>query len=317
MNKPFIVVTDGMSSEVFDELKKVSEFEVHPSAKISQDELKTLLPKANALVIRSATKPNQELINQAPNLKYIIRAGEGTDNIDKAYCAKKGIKVSNTPGANNNSAGEHALALMLTLLRKTAKADADMKKGNWNKNIFKGFELTEKTVGIIGFGRIGQILAKRLAGFEPEILFYDPHFKGESPFPYAKQVEELRELCALSDIISVHVPKTKDTTGLINSELLNVMKEEAILINAARGGIVNEKDLIEALKDEKIAGAGLDVFESEPLPANSELLELENVLLTPHLGGNTVEAQLRVGQMALHQLKEFFLNDHLLNEVKG
>lgn len=317
MTKPFIIVCDGMDSDIFKKLQCIKEFDVHPKSKISQDELKELIPKADALVIRSATCPGKELIDLAPKLKYIIRAGEGTDNIDKSYCSTKGIKVSNTPGANNNSAAEHALALMLTLLRKTAIANYDMKKGNWNKALFTGNELTGKTVGIVGFGRIGQLLAKRLQGFEPEILFYDHNFQGKINSPSIKQIHSLEQLFEESDVISLHVPKTKDTTNFVNKDLLGLMKKDAILINAARGGIINEKDLIEALREEKFMGAALDVFEKEPLPANSELLELDNVILTPHLGGSTEEAQLRVGLMAVEQLREFFINGNLINEARG
>lgn len=317
MTKPIIVVSDGMDKDIFEKLKCVQEFEVHPKSKITQEELQELLPKIDGLVIRSATSPNQEFLEKASNLKYIIRAGEGTDNIDKEYCAKKNIKVSNTPGANNNSAAEHALALMMTLLRKTALASADMKKGNWNKSFFTGNELTNKKIGILGFGRIGQLLAKRLAGFEPQILFYDPNFQGQSSFSYAKQIHNLKDLFEQSDIISIHVPKTEATAGMVNKELIGLMNHDAILINAARGGIVNEDDLAAALKEEKIKGAALDVFAKEPLPANSPLLELDNIILTPHLGGSTEEAQLRVGLMAVDQLKEFFLKNNLKNEVKA
>lgn len=317
MDKPFIVVSDGMDTDIFKKLKGIAEFDVHPKSKISQDELAALLPKVNGLVIRSATCPSAEMLKSAPNLRYIIRAGEGTDNIDKEYCESKNIKVSNTPGANNNSAAEHALALMLTVLRKTALASTDMKKGNWNKSLFTGNELTNKKIGIMGFGRIGQLLTKRLAGFEPQVFFYDPNFQGNVPFTYAKQIHRLEDLFEESDIISIHVPKTETTSGIVNKDLIALMKKDAILINAARGGIVNEKDLATALKEEKIRGAGLDVFEKEPLSANSPLLELENIVLTPHLGGSTEEAQLRVGLMAVDQLTEFFINGKLVNEVKA
>src|SRR5690554_6129517 len=154
MAKPFIVVSDGMDKNVFEGLLANENLEVHPKAKLAPEELKELLPRVNGLVIRSATCPDKEFLEMAPNLKYIIRAGEGTDNIDKAACAQRGIKVSNTPGANNNSAAEHALALMLTALRKTAAANASMKAGKWEKSAFTGNELWQKTVGIMGFGRI-------------------------------------------------------------------------------------------------------------------------------------------------------------------
>jgi D-3-phosphoglycerate dehydrogenase len=316
MTKPFIVFSDGSDKEVFDKISQNSQLEVHPKPKVTQDELKGLLSKVNGLVIRSATKVNKELIDAAPNLKYVVRAGEGTDNIDKAYCKEKGIKVSNTPGANNNSAAEHAIALMLTVLRKTAAADASMKKGEWNKDAFTGNELSNKTIGVMGFGRIGQIVAKRLSGFEPEILFFDP-LVHESQVKYATKVNTLEELFSRADIISIHTPLIDATKGVVNASLLSKMKPNAILVNAARGKIVNENDLFEALQTKKIRGAGFDVFANEPLEAESKLRQLDNIVLTPHLGGSTEEAQFRVGEMAAHQIVEFFVNNNLLNEVKA
>ena len=164
-----------------------------------------LLPKVEGLVIRSATKVTAEVLEHAPNLKYVIRAGAGTDNIDKVSCGLKGVKVSNTPGANTNAAAEHAIALMFTLLRKTAEAHHSMKKGLWEKSKFSGLELTGKKIGILGMGRIGQTLAKRLSGFEPHISFYDP-FKVEVSDPKIKQVETMEEIFQTSDIITMHLP---------------------------------------------------------------------------------------------------------------
>lgn len=316
MTKPFIVFSDGCDKEIFENISRNPALEVHPKAKVSQDELKTLLPKVEGLVIRSATKVNKELIDAAPNLKYVVRAGEGTDNIDKAYCAQKGIKVSNTPGANNNSAAEHAVALMMTVLRKTAAADASMKRGEWNKDAFTGNELTNKTVGIMGFGRIGQIVAKRISGFEPKVLFFDPMVHG-SQVTWAEKVNTLDELFSRSDIVTIHTPLIDATKGVVNANLLSKMKPTAILVNAARGKIVNENDLYEALQTKKIKGAGFDVFASEPLEADSKLKHLDNIVLTPHLGGSTEEAQFRVGEMAAHQVVEFFTNKNLLHEVKA
>lgn len=316
MTKPFIVFSDGSDKSVFDEISKNPNLEVYNKPKMSQDELKTLLPKVNGLVIRSATKVNKELIDAAPNLKYVVRAGEGTDNIDKVYAKEKGIKVSNTPGANNNSAAEHAVALMLTVLRKTAQADASMKKGEWNKDAFTGNELTNKTVGIMGFGRIGQIVAKRISGFEPKVLFFDP-LVHQSQVNWATKVNTLEELFSQSDIVTIHTPLIDATKGVVNGNLLSKMKSDAILINCARGKIVNENDLYETLKAKKIKGAGFDVFATEPLEADSKLKTLDNIVLTPHLGGSTEEAQFRVGEMAAHQIVEFFTNNNLLNEVKA
>ena len=313
---PFIVVSDGMDQNQFEALQSVEQFEVHPQKKISQDDLKKLLPKIEGLVIRSATKPNKEIIDSAPNLKYIIRAGEGTDNIDKAYCQERGIKVSNTPGANNNSAAEHAIALMMSTLRKVPWAHQSMKEGRWDKSLYTGVELWKKKIGIIGLGRIGQILARRLQGFEVEVLYYDPSLKS-CDIANCTKVNDIKELFKLCDIISIHIPLMEKTKNMIDFELLSLMQPTSILINAARGQIVNEDDLYTILKERKIRAAAFDVFASEPLPEATKLRELDNFIMTPHLGASTEEAQVRVGEMSVNQMKEFFLNNNLLNEVKA
>jgi len=316
MKKFNIVSADGLDPNIFQKLKNNPNFSTPDKAKLNDKELEAFLPEVEGLIIRSKTKPNKSFIDRCPNLKYIIRAGEGTDNIDKWYCQTKGIKVSNTPGANNNSAAEHALALTLTTLRHTANAHKSMIAGNWDKSKFLGNELTNKTIGIVGFGRIGQLYAKRVQGFDPEILFFDPNTK-TTTIPNTKRVETLEEIFKKSDIVTIHVPLNDHTRGLVNKSLLNLMPAHAILINAARGGIVNEKDLYKALKENKIRGAGLDVFETEPLAVADPLRSLDNTILTPHLGGSTVEAQYRVGEMALNQIKEFFLNNSTVNEVRS
>lgn len=312
--KPFIVVPDGLDKELFEALKKDSNFEVHPESKVSRDQLKSMASKINGMIIRSATTVDKELIDLMPNLKLVIRAGEGTDNIDKKYANSKGVKAANTPGANNNSAAEHAIALMFTLLRKTNLADASMKVGEWEKSAFTGNEMANKTIGVVGFGRIGQIVAKRLSGFEPKILFYDPIIE-KSDIPGATKITNLEDIFKQADIITVHVPLIEQTKNLIDKKLLGMMKPTAILVNAARGKIVNEEDLYDALSNKKFRGAGFDVFAEEPLK-NSKLPTLKNIVLTPHLGASTEEAQFRVGEMSLHQIREFFVNNKLLNEVK-
>ncbi|MGZ3789711.1 MAG: hydroxyacid dehydrogenase [Bacteriovorax sp.] len=314
--KPFVIVPDGFDKSLFEELKKSTELEVHPTSKVSQEELKALLPKANGLIIRSATTVNAELLALAPNLKIVIRAGEGTDNIDKALCAEKGVKVANTPGANNNSAAEQAVALMMSCLRNTPFADKTMHEGKWEKNALTGLELWKKKVGVVGFGRIGQIVTKRISGFEPEVLFFDPIIE-KSDLPHTRKARDLAEIFSTCDIITIHTPLLPQTKGMITRELMSMMKKEAILINCARGGIVDEEALYDILKEKKIRCAGFDVFATEPLPANSKLLELTNLIMSPHVGASTEEAQFRVGEMAVHQIKEFFVNNNLLNEVKG
>jgi len=317
MEKFNILVCDGMDQGLFSDLKKISEFNVLGEAKNNSEVINSLKKQAHALVIRSATKPDQAFLDECENLKYIIRAGEGTDNIEKSYCEKIGVKVSNTPGANNNSAAEHAVALMMTLLRKTAWANDSMQTGTWNKAAFTGNELTNKKVGIVGFGRIGQLVAKRLIGFDPEIFYFDPYCdKHKVPYENVSK-RELEFVFENSDIVTVHVPLLDSTKNLIDYNLFSKMKPTSIFVNAARGGIVNEQDLLKALKEKKLKAAAMDVFATEPLKEKTSLHGVGELLLTPHLGGSTEEAQFRVGEMAVHQLKEFFINKNLLNEVKA
>lgn len=313
--KPLIVVPDGFDKDLFLKLQNETRLEVFPKSKMTQEELKNILPKAQGLIIRSATTVNAELLEIARELKLVIRAGEGTDNIDKKLCQKKGVKVANTPGANGNSAAEHAIALMFALLRKTSEAHTSVKRGEWEKSKFQGNEITGKTVGLVGFGRIGQTVAKRLMGFDPKVLFSDP-FVEKSDLPYA-QKSTVEEIFKNADIISLHTPLMPETKGMVNKSLLNLMKPTSILVNASRGEVINQNDLILHLQEKKIRGAGLDVYEKEPLDKNSPLLALDNVVLTPHLGASTDEAQVRVGEMCVHQIIEFFINNKLLNEVKA
>ncbi|MAW06792.1 MAG: hypothetical protein CME61_00770 [Halobacteriovoraceae bacterium] len=314
MDKPLIVISDGFDEKIFNDLESTPELNIFPEKKVSREKLIELGDKINGLIIRSATTVDQELINYLPNLKLVIRAGEGTDNIDKSYCKDKSIKVANTPGANSNSAAEHAIALMMTVLRKTHKAHASMAEGKWEKQLFAGNELWKKSVGFVGFGRIGKIVAKRISGFEPQISFYDPFIESDIEPNYKKKT--LEDLFSNCDIISVHTPLSEQTKNLVDEKLISLMRKDSVLINAARGGVVNETHLINALKNNSIRGAALDVFETEPLSNDSELLSLDNVLLTPHLGASTAEAQVRVGLMAASQVKEFFINQNLINEVK-
>ena len=202
--KPYIVISDGFNEKIFKELNQEADFEVHPEKKLSRENLISLGEKVNGLVVRSATIVDQELINHLPNLKYVIRAGEGTDNIDKKYCNDKGIKVSNTPGANSNSAAEHAVALMMTLLRKTHHAHASMSSGKWEKSLFAGNELWKKTVGFVGFGRIGKIVAKRISGFEPNVLFYDPFIDNDLEPNYQKRTVERYLSSLISSRCTLH-----------------------------------------------------------------------------------------------------------------
>ena len=312
--RPFIVVADGMHSDVFSRLVGSDRLEVHPKGSLSSSELDELLPRVEGLVIRSKTRVTGELLEKAPLLRYVVRAGEGTDNIDKVSCRERKVVVANTPGANNNSAAEHAIALMMTLLRETARADAVMKGDGWNKSDFSGRELWNKRLGIVGLGRVGSILAQRLSGFEMERGFFDPFFQGKSPEGF-ERFEDIGKLFAWSDIITLHVPLSDKTKGLVGRDLLSRIQPHTVLINASRGGVLDEEALIECLQEKRMGGAALDVYEREPLPPDSPLRRIPNLVLTPHLGASTVEAQYRVGEAAVRQIEEFFLNNRTINEV--
>jgi phosphoglycerate dehydrogenase-like enzyme len=191
-----------------------------------------------------------------------------------------------------------------------------MHEGKWEKNSLTGLELWKKKVGVVGFGRIGQIVTKRISGFEPEVLFFDPIIE-KSDLPNTRKARDLAEIFSTCDIVTIHTPLLPETKGMVTRELLSMMKKDAILINAARGGIVDEEALYDILKDKKIRCAGFDVFASEPLPTDSKLIELDNLIMSPHVGASTEEAQFRVGEMAVHQIQEYFSNNNLLNEVKA
>ena len=314
--KPFVVVADGMDEQQFAQLQGDELFEAHPKSKVSAQELRPLLEKLQALVIRSATQVNRELIESAPLLRYVLRAGEGTDNIDKVLCKERGIAVSNTPGANNNSAAEHAVALMMSTLRHIPAADHSMKSGKWEKSRLTGLELWKKRVGIVGLGRVGQIVAKRLQGFEVEVLFFDPFLsKAPQGLEYCRKATSLEEIFSSCAIVTIHIPLMEQTQNLITCKLLNLMGGDSVLVNAARGKIVDEGDLHTCLAERKIRAAAFDVFANEPLPEDSPLRSLDNFIMTPHLGASTAEAQSRVGQMVVGQLREFFARGTVLNQV--
>lgn len=259
---------------------------------MSEAELAQELAKGyDAIVVRSATKVRKPAIDAAQGLKLIIRAGVGLDNIDAEYAKEKGIEVLNTPKASTDSVAELTLAHMFALARSLVRATETMREGKWEKKAFHGIELQGKTLGVIGIGRIGQAVARRALCLGMKVIAYDKYVK-ESPIPGVKMVS-LEELLRESDFVTLHVPP--DPTGpVIGAREIALMKDGAFLINCARGGVVDEKALLEALNSGKLGGAGLDVFEEEP-PKNMELLRHPKVTLTPHIGAQTREAQARIG----------------------
>ena len=287
-----IVIADNMEKEVVAEIQKLGTVALTPS------DLKSSLSDADVLIVRSATKVTEELLTHAPKLKIVARAGVGLDNVDKPACEKRKIKVINTPGASSNGVAELAIGMMFSISRKIPKADRGMREGKWLKKELTGTEIEGKTLGIVGLGRIGGLLAIKAHGLGMNILFYDPKTGSAA---LGKSVN-LDELFASSDFISLHVPLLPETKGMINAATIGKMKKNAVIINTARGGLIDEEALYSALKEGKIAGACLDVYPQEPYAG--KLCELDNVVLTPHIAGSTAESQMRIGLELVQKLKE-------------
>lgn len=260
-----------------------------------QEKLKELVKDVSAIIVRSKPKVTKEIIDAASSLKVIARAGVGLDNIDVEYAKSKGIEIVNAPAASSRSVAELAIALIFNVARKVAFADRKMREGIWAKKQCMGFELEGKTLGVVGFGRIGYQVAKIANAIGMKLLLYDPYPNEERAKEVGGKFVELEELLRNSDIVTIHVPLLESTYHLINEERLKLMKPTAILINTARGAVVDTNALVKALQEGWIAGAGLDVFEEEPLPKDHPLTKLDNVVLTPHIGASTVEAQERAG----------------------
>ncbi len=313
MSTPRILVSDKLASEGVEVFEKAG-FSVDVKTGMSPDELYAVIGDYDGLVVRSATKAHGDFWKHAPNLKVIGRAGSGTDNIDKVAAAANGTWVMNTPGGNNVSAAEHAIGLMMAISRHVAKADASMKAGKWEKSKFKGFEVTGKTLGVVGLGAIGKIAADRGVGLRMKVVAFDP-FVSQDDAPDGVFMVPLEELLEHSDYVTLHCPLMDATRGLIGTDALTKMKRSAFLIHAARGGIVDEKALHVALTEGRIAGAALDVWESEPTPGDNPLLSLPNVLATPHLGASTHEAQIRVAVQVAEQIVTLLTTGEVLNPV--
>jgi len=289
-----ILVSDPLSEEGLKILTDVKEFQVDVKTELKPDALKEAIKDYDALIVRSATKATKEVIDAAAKLKVIGRAGVGLDNVDLEAATQKGIIVMNTPGGNTISTAEHTMSMILALSRNIAQANASTKKGEWKRSKFMGVEVYGKTLGIIGLGRIGKEVAKRALSFGMKVLAYDPFLSREVAENVGVEIAELKELFQKSDYITVHTPLTDETKHLISAEQIAMMKKGVRLINCARGGIIDEQALVNAVKDGHVAGAAIDVFEKEPISPESELLKVDNIIITPHLGASTEEAQVNV-----------------------
>ena len=312
-----VLISDNLHQAGVDILQQHPNIEVDFRPGLSPEELKEAIQEADGLAIRSATKVTADLIDAAPRLKVIGRAGTGLDNVDILAASKRGIVVMNTPGGNTITTAEHAISMMLALARNIPQAAQTMREGLWEKKKYQGTEIFNKTLGIIGFGRIGSVVAERALGLRMRVVVYDPFVTKESASALGVELASLDELLARSDFITIHTPKTKETTKLLNKKAFHKMKPGLRLINCARGGIVDEAALYEALKEGKVAAAALDVFETEPPPADFPLRTLPNAILTPHLGASTEEAQANVSVAVCEQILEYLLYGTIMNAVNA
>ena len=310
-----VLVSDNLSPVGVKVLEDAG-LKVDVNTGLQPDELKKIIGSYDALVIRSATKVTADLLEAAGKLKVVGRAGIGLDNVDIPAASEKGVVVMNAPDGNAVTTAEHAISMMLALSRNIPQATASMKAGKWEKKKFMGREVTGKTLGIIGIGRIGSIAASRAQGLKMKTIAYDPHMPKEMAEKIGVELVGLDELAKRSDYITVHVPKTKETANLVSTEFFANMKPDAMFIDCARGGVCDEKALYIALKEKIIGGAALDVFAVEPTSLeNCPLLELDNFVCTPHLGASTSEAQDNVALIIGRQISDFLLNGSVTNAV--
>ena len=289
-----VVVADRVADSGLKLLAATSDIEVMALAGKPKEELDRALAGAHALIVRSETRVTADLLARAPHLRVVARAGTGVDTIDVPAATRRGIAVMNAPGANTVSAGEHALGLLLALVRRIPDAAAAMRSGGWDRKKFEGTELRGKTMGVVGLGRIGAHVAQLARAFGMSVVAHDPYLLPERAAEMGVPLLSLEDLLRAADVVTLHVALTDQTHHLINAERLRLMKPTAVLINTARGELVDESALAEAVREKRIGGAAIDVFSVEPLPADSPLRALDRVLLTPHLAASTAEAQERV-----------------------
>lgn len=309
-----VLVTDNLNDRGVQVFVQTEGIEPVVKKTMTADELMAEIAQYDAIVIRSGTKLTAELIEAADNLKVIGRAGIGVDNIDVAAATRRGVVVMNTPGGNTVTTAEHAIAMMFSLVRHIPQATSSMRQGKWEKKKFVGFELFNKTLGIVGLGNIGQVVASRALGLRMKVVAFDPFFKHDKAKQMGVELVEMDELLARSHVISVHVPKSTETHHLLGKKAFAAMRDGAYVINCARGGIVDEAAMLAALESGKVAGAGLDVFESEP-PGRIPLLEHEHVICTPHLGASTEDAQVNVAVAVAQQVAAYLTTGEIANAL--
>lgn len=295
-----ILVSDPVAEAGIEVLRQAGEVDVRTG--LPREELVRIIGEYDALVVRSETKVTAEVIEAARRLRIIGRAGVGVDNIDVAAATQRGIIVVNSPEGNTIAAAEHTIALMMAMARNIPQADRSLRAGEWKRSKFVGTEVYRKTLGIIGLGKIGREVARRAKGLGMNVVAYDPFTPTEVAERIGVKLTDLNSLLAQSDFVTIHTPLNEQTRHLINAERIALMKDGARLINCARGGIVDEGALAEALRSGKLAGAAVDVFSKEPPPPDNPLIALENCVVTPHLGASTEEAQVNVAVDVAEQI---------------
>ena len=316
MEKPKVLVSDPVSERGIAELTGNGELEVTVNTGLKEDQLLEIIPQFAGLVVRSQTKVNAKVIEAATNLKVIGRAGVGVDNVDVEAATKRGIIVMNTPGGNTISTAEHAFSMMMSLARNIPQAHATVKAGKWDRKKFEGVELYNKTLVVLGMGRIGTEFARRAMAFGMRVLAYDPYLSASRARSLQVElVESLDDILPRADFITLHMPATPETKHMINAARIATLKKGVRIVNCARGGLIDETALYAALKEGRIAGAALDVYETEPPPAEFPLRDLPNIIFTPHLGASTTEAQEGVGIEVAQQIRAALLDGEIRNAV--
>lgn len=309
-----ILISDSVNQRSIEILESAG-YSVTYKTDFTRDELLDAVGDYNALIVRSATKVDNDLISRMKSMEVIGRAGAGVDNIDLAAASKKGILVMNTPGGNTISTSEHTMAMMLSLCRNIPQANQSILQGKWDRKKFSGTELRGKTLAILGLGKIGREVAKRSKSFGMNLIGYDPLISEEAANELGVKLYNLDEIWKLADIITVHVPLNSETKNLINRDVLLRCKKGVKLINCARGGIINERDLFEALENETVSGAALDVYETEPPDFSNPILNHPKVVCTPHLGASTEEAQELVAIQIAEQIVDYFSSGRISGAV--
>jgi D-3-phosphoglycerate dehydrogenase len=310
-----VLISDKLSKRGIELFQKEKGLEVDVKVGMSPQELISCIGAYDALVVRSETKVTAEVLAAAKNMKVIGRAGSGVDNIDINEASKQGIIVMNTPGGNTVTTAEHAVSLLLSLVRNIPQATASMREGKWEKKKFMGVEVMDKTLGVIGLGKVGTEVAKRARGLFMNVIAYDPYISEDAARKLQVELVDLESIYKRSDMITIHVPKSPETSYMINQETIQKMKNGVRIVNCARGGLVDEKALAEALTSGKVAGAALDVFEKEPPPPDNPLLSIPSVICTPHLGASTEEAQDNVAIAIADQMVDYLKNGTIRNAV--